>query len=385
MTTAIVRKKTELEITGWWNDPEKIQLLKDTVCKGATDAELNLFLHICQRTKLDPFARQIYAIKRKQKDGQGNWKEVMQTQTSIDGFRVIAERTFKYAGQDGPYWCGADGKWVDVWVADENPVAAKVGVRRVDFSEPIYAVARFKSYVVTDSNGNPTSMWKKMPDNQIAKCAEALALRRAFPQDLSGLYTSDEMEQAGGTQPVITHIETTTSAPPVINIRKTEKNAETIATEEAPEEEEGFAEEPPAEEEKPNVKDPVEEFASKAETAADYLELLEIANLYRNTAARSGGTGRFEEEKKKQFGRLMQAHGDEEPLIEIPNTVPLQLYLEFYALDLAARRSQPGKVKAGISGVFQNCRDAMRAAGADEAWVLYANSLLKEVRGGKSA
>lgn len=198
----------------FWDD-KQIAALKQVGLENVPNAELAVFLHYCQRTGLDPFARQIYMIER------GNKYTI---QASIDGLRIVAQRSGEYAGQVGPYWCGEDGIWTDIWLESTPPIAAKVGVMRKGFTEPLFAVAKFESYAVR-YNGKLSNLWAKMPDLMIAKCAEALALRKAFPNDLSGIYTNDEMAQVENTasQPVTAEviipakeIETTVAEPTLV-------------------------------------------------------------------------------------------------------------------------------------------------------------------------
>lgn len=172
---------------------EKLRLMRDTIARTLTLPELGMFGEVCKRLGLDPFAKQIHPVKRW--DGKLQ-RDVMAIQVGIDGFRVVAQRSKEYAGQIGPLWCGADGVWKDVWLDANPPAAAKVGVLRHGFTQPLFGVALWREYVQTDRKGNVSRMWRDMSSVMIAKCAEAIALRRAFPQELSGVYTNEEMMQA---------------------------------------------------------------------------------------------------------------------------------------------------------------------------------------------
>lgn len=167
---------------------ELLNLIKNQICRprhrAATDDELAYFVAVCRQARLNPFARQIFAIFRKS-DGD----EHMSIQTSIDGFRLIAERTGKFEGYTRTRWCDADGRWHDVWLSDAMPRVAEVGVWKAGAREPIYGLAHLEMF-----RDERSPMWKGAAKvaHMLAKCAEALALRRAFPQELSGLYTEDE-------------------------------------------------------------------------------------------------------------------------------------------------------------------------------------------------
>lgn len=168
-------------------DRDQIDLIKNTICKGATDDEFMLFMHVCKKTKLDPFVKQIYPVKRwDSKLG----KEVMTVQTGIDGYRLIAERTGAYSpGKEPSFVHDADGRIISS--------TAYVKKRTADgMWHEVAATAYYEEYVQKNKSQQPTSFWLKMPHNQLAKCAEALALRKAFPGDLSGIYTQEEMEQS---------------------------------------------------------------------------------------------------------------------------------------------------------------------------------------------
>lgn len=161
----------------------ELEQVKKTLCPDATKEELVLFAKYCQKTGLDPFSQQIYLIKRKGKPS---------FQTGIDGYRVIAERTEKYAGNDDYEFDEEfqNGK-------GNHPKYAKSTVYRLIEGErvPFSATARWNEYKQV-YNGELGNMWAKFPSIMLGKCAEALALRKAFPNALSGVYTKEEMSQS---------------------------------------------------------------------------------------------------------------------------------------------------------------------------------------------
>jgi len=165
-------------------------------CEGFTKDQLAQALSICHEYQLTPLKRQIHFSLRNKRVGDNQFKKEMTYLVTVDGLRGIAERSDKYQGQVGPFWCGDDGIWSDVWLKKGYPLAAKVGVNKAGFREPLFAVAKFEEYSQKGKDNKPMQMWAKMPDLMVAKCAEALALRRAFPDETGGLYTVEEMQQA---------------------------------------------------------------------------------------------------------------------------------------------------------------------------------------------
>jgi phage recombination protein Bet len=178
-----------------WTEEQALVLRQSGISDQVTKAELSGFLHLCQRTQLDPFSRQIYLIGRYDRRAG---REVFTPQTAIDGYRVVAHRVIAASGETFGYedtlWCDKSGQWRDAWLAEEPPSAAKVTVLRN--GQRFSAVALFREYVQTGKEGKVLGLWSKMPAGQVAKCAEALALRKAFPHDLAGVYTAEEMAQA---------------------------------------------------------------------------------------------------------------------------------------------------------------------------------------------
>lgn len=174
----VVPVKTNALIGG-----DELKVLRDSLFRGFTDAEVNYSVAICNQLQLNPLLKQIHFVKRNTKNGP-----VITAQTGIDGFRLTAERTGAYAGSDEPiYEYDAKDK--------KRPLKATVTVYKMMQGQrcAFTASARWDEYYQATGG-----QWEKMPHVMLSKCAEALALRKAFPAELSALRSDEEMQQADG-------------------------------------------------------------------------------------------------------------------------------------------------------------------------------------------
>lgn len=160
---------------GWTKS--QFEVVHNTYFRGMTMDDIKIFGHVCKHTGLDPFLKQIYPVMRQNK---------LTIQTAIDGYRAIAERTKRYSpGREPSFTYNKDG-------AVFGATAYVKKMTEDGTWHEVAATAYFSEY-----NPGVGPFWKKMPHAMISKCAEALALRKAFPDQLSGVYTKEEMDQAG--------------------------------------------------------------------------------------------------------------------------------------------------------------------------------------------
>lgn len=190
-----------------WDEDTKRILRNSPIASHLSDVDFEIFEKICETTGLNPFMRQIYAIARKEKKKlpTGQWVDETKIsyQVSIDGAQAVAHRTGEFTGMQGPFWCGEDGVWKDVWTSKEFPFASKVTVMRA--GHPYSSVALWSEYAQTTTDyktgeTKPTKMWASLPTTMLSKVARAAALRMAFPQQLGGLYEPAEMDHATQTR-----------------------------------------------------------------------------------------------------------------------------------------------------------------------------------------
>lgn len=180
--------------------PEKLRhILMSTVFKNLDEDEALVAYRLAQRRGLDVEAKQIFFVPYTDKKGNRS----IVSQTSIDGLRLIAAKSGKYGGEVNPELTIRlkDGSKKVINHKEYDPdetkeiISATISVINKDFPQPQTATALLKSYAKT-YNGQLTGLWASMTDVMLLKCAESLALRKCFPQDLGGLYSNEEMDQA---------------------------------------------------------------------------------------------------------------------------------------------------------------------------------------------
>jgi len=179
---------------------EQVNLLKNMIARGATDDQLKVFLYVANKRGLDPFLRQIYFSLRRTRNSSGDWESAPTIITGIDGFRVIADRTKQYDGIERQIMKDREGNeliYRDPRFGIDLPLGAWAVVYRKDRSHPFRVEVFTSEYLQTHKNNKGDvvldEQWAKQPRNMIMKVAEAACLRMAFPEDLGGLYSSDEV------------------------------------------------------------------------------------------------------------------------------------------------------------------------------------------------
>jgi len=164
---------------GDWSEEQKL-IVRNSLANGASDSEFAVLWEMARARNLNPIKKEIYFVKRW--DGQKK-AEVWATQVSIDGLRLIAARSGEYDGQDDPEF---------EYKPDSTLKLCKVRVYRKGISRPFVGVAHWDEFAQYTREGKLTSMWAQKSHVMLSKAAEAQALRKAFPDEVSGLYVPEE-------------------------------------------------------------------------------------------------------------------------------------------------------------------------------------------------
>lgn len=190
-----------MELIKYETEQGEVQLTKDTVKRylvsgderaaaNVTDQEVTMFLNLCKYQKLNPFLREAYLIKF------GN-----SPATLVVGKDVFTKRAAKNENFNG-YKAGViverkDGDLVyregSLVTKNDFLVGGWAEVHRKDHEVPIRAEVSMDEYARTTRDGKLMSNWAKMPATMIRKVALTQALREAFPEDLQGMYSSEEL------------------------------------------------------------------------------------------------------------------------------------------------------------------------------------------------
>lgn len=191
MEMGLVKADTTLDFT----NAEIISTLKATVAYGLNDAEFALFAEHCKATRLNPFKKEVWAIKGKgYTNNRGEFVEgKLQIMTGINGFFTIANGNNQYDGIESGL-IDPNGDYKTQAYPKNDFIGAWAKVYRKDRRVPVEAVAMLAEYDKSrDSHYPAGGIWRTMKRVMITKCAESVALRKALPQELNGLYTQEEM------------------------------------------------------------------------------------------------------------------------------------------------------------------------------------------------
>jgi len=180
------------------SEAEQLELTRQALYPQLPADYFGVFCRIAQERGLSIYCRHLFPQLMTDDRGARTLKII----TTIDALRMIAARTGRYQGQVGPDWSGPDEVWKEVWNGDDPPAWARVGIRCAGVAEITWGKADWESYAPYIDFEVLDPFWAKWAPHQLAKCAEALALRKAFPEEMGGVYTKEEMQQAVSKQRV---------------------------------------------------------------------------------------------------------------------------------------------------------------------------------------
>lgn len=172
------------------NEQIKVLIENKIIPASANAKQIEYFFEVCRRKKLDPFLKHIHMIERKE-NNNGRWITSYTIQASLDGMRAIAQRNCKIKSYK---------RFVKFIEGLENKEL--YGCCEIDTEDRglYYDEVPFTEYVQRKRDGSVSHFWKQFPQTMIKKVAEESVLRMLAPEDLSGVYGDDEMDQAEETE-----------------------------------------------------------------------------------------------------------------------------------------------------------------------------------------
>lgn len=208
---------TQTAIAVWEPDQQEMDIYRRHYAPAnTTNEEWEIFLETCRAYRVSPIRRQIYLVGRY--DGVKR-RMVNTPQISIGTLRLLALRTQEFEGTTEPEWGDEEGNWYTCWpkAKGKHPYAARVGIYRRGFRSPVWGIVYFHELAQKTREGKFTHFWEDSGIHQLAKCAEADGLRKAFEEECGGVYIHEEMLQADSDRPPVSVIPVVESDDPEIN------------------------------------------------------------------------------------------------------------------------------------------------------------------------